>query len=107
MSKYHYPKGDKGLSTYMIGEVNVNEPEKYKEYLTEVPKISAKFGAKYLVRGGDITIHEGSWKPQRVVVIEFPNRKAAMDFYNGSEYALWKKIRHEYADSKIIFVDGI
>ena len=107
MSKYHYTKGDKGLATYMIGEVNVNEPEKYKEYLTEVPKISAKFGAKYLVRGGDITIHEGSWKPQRVAVIEFPYRKAAMDFYNGSEYALRKKIRHEYADSKIIFVDGI
>jgi uncharacterized protein (DUF1330 family) len=91
----------------MIGEVNVKEPERYKEYLVEVPKISAKYGAKYLVRGGDVTIHEGNWNPKRIVVIEFPNRGAAMEFYNGNEYAPWKTIREEYADSKIIFVDGV
>tara|TARA_B100000809_G_C14878921_1_gene438423 strand:+ start:186 stop:461 length:276 start_codon:yes stop_codon:yes gene_type:complete len=91
----------------MIGEVNVNDPDKYKEYLLEVPKISAKYGAKYLVRGGNVTIHEGVWNPKRIVVIEFPNRDMAMRFYDGAEYAPWKKIREEYADSKIIFVDGV
>ena len=95
------------MSTYLIGEVNVNEPEKYKEYLLEVPKISAKHGGKYLVRGGNITKHEGSWSPNRLVVIEFPSRKDALDFYDGPEYAQWKEIRKRYTKSDIILVDGV
>ena len=41
-----------------------------------------------------------------MVIIEFPTRGDAMNFYEGEEYAPWKKIRQMYTDSKIIFVDG-
>ena len=94
------------MASYLVGDVRVLEPDKYKEYLVEFPKISAKHGGKYLVRGGELTRHEGDWEPARMVIIEFPTRGDAMNFYEGEEYAPWKKIRQMYTDSKIIFVDG-
>ena len=35
------------MATYLVGDVRVREPDKYKEYLVEVPKIAAKHGGKY------------------------------------------------------------
>ncbi|MCH2523145.1 MAG: DUF1330 domain-containing protein [Dehalococcoidia bacterium] len=95
------------MATYLVGDVRVREPDKYKEYLVEVPKIAAKHGGKYLVRGGELTLNEGDWAPTRMVIIEFPTRKDAMNFYEGDEYAPWKKIRNMYADSDLVFVDGV
>jgi len=60
-----------------------------------------------LVRGGELTLNEGDWTPTRMVIIEFPTRKDAMNFYEGDEYAPWKKIRNMYADSDLVFVDGV
>ena len=94
------------MASYLVGDVRVLQPDIYKEYLVEVPKIAAKHGGKYLVRGGELTRHEGDWEPARMVIIEFPTRGDAMNFYEGEEYAHWKKIRQMYTDSKIIFVDG-
>ena len=65
------------MSTYLIAEVNLKRPEKYQEYLEKVPEIVSSYGGKYLVRGGEISYHEGEWRPKRMVVIRFPNRKKA------------------------------
>tara|TARA_B110000196_G_C20533664_1_gene381172 strand:+ start:59 stop:346 length:288 start_codon:yes stop_codon:yes gene_type:complete len=95
------------MATYLVGNVSVIEPHNYKEYLVEVPKIAAKHGGKYLVRGGELTRYEGDWSPTRMVIIEFPTREDAMNFYEGDEYAPWKKIRGKYTNSDIIFVEGV
>ena len=95
------------MSTYLIAEVTVKDAEQFKEYVSEVPKVLANHGGKYLVRGTDITMLEGDWNPKRMVVIEFPTKKAAMEFYDGAEYAPWKKVRQKYSDSKNIIVEGV
>ena len=59
------------MASYLVGDVRVLEPDKYKEYLVEVPKIAAKHGGKYLVRGGELTRHEGDWEPARMVLLNF------------------------------------
>ena len=68
------------MSTYLIAEVNLKNPEEYSKYLSEVPKIISKYNGEYLVRGGKITHHEGEWKPKRIVVVKFPTRKKLWHF---------------------------
>ncbi|MEE4376412.1 MAG: DUF1330 domain-containing protein [Candidatus Competibacteraceae bacterium] len=36
-----------------------------------MPESIAAYGGRYLVRGGQCETLEGSWSPQRVVVLEF------------------------------------
>ena len=36
---------------YMIFNINVNNPENYKEYVDNVKPIAEKYGGEYIVRG--------------------------------------------------------
>ena len=83
------------MPTYLIAEVNLKNPEAYSEYLSEVPNIISKYNGEYLVRGGKISHHEGEWKPKRIVVVKFPNRKKALAFYDSKEYKSVFELGHD------------
>ena len=44
---------------YAIFNINVNNPENYKEYVEKVKPTAERFGGEYLVRGGKNVIVEG------------------------------------------------
>jgi uncharacterized protein (DUF1330 family) len=70
----------------VIAEVEVTDTEGFKQYAASVPPILAKFGGKYLVRGGQTVAVEGSPPSGRVVVIEFGSLAAARAFQESSDY---------------------
>ena len=49
------------MAGYLIGTIEVKNPEAYKEYLAKVTDIVKKFGGEYLVRAGEYTEIEGKW----------------------------------------------
>ena len=52
----------------------------------------AKYGARFLARGGKVEPKEG--KPRsRIVVLEFPSYSAALECYDSPEYVAAKKQR--------------
>ena len=74
------------MSIYVILDIDVHDEEKYLEYQEQVPAIIKKHGGRYSVRGGDI-IALGEWKPDRIVVIEFPSLEKLQTFISCPEYA--------------------
>ena len=70
---------------YWIARVDVTDPDGYKKYLDLNAVAFAKYGAHYLVRGGEYTALEGEARA-RNVVIRFPSVQAAHDCYNSPEY---------------------
>lgn len=94
------------MSTYLIADIELHDTDKYKEYVEHVPAVIAKHGGKYLVRGGDSQVLEGSWSPARLIVLEFPDRQAALAFYGDPDYAPYKALRHSISDSKLVVVEG-
>ena len=52
----------------------------------------AKYGARFLARGGQVEPKEGQPK-SRVVVVEFPSYRAALDCYHSPEYTAAMKLR--------------
>ena len=95
------------MSGYAIFKLNVNNPENYKEYVSKVKSVVEKFGGEYLVRGGEMNIIEGDWPNERNIVIKFPSREKAMEWYNSEEYKPIRQIRHDNAVSNSIIVEGI
>ena len=65
------------MPAYMIVEVETTDEALMAEYRKHTPGLVAKFGGKFIVRGGKTRTLEGGWKPSRVVVLEFPNYEAA------------------------------
>lgn len=91
---------------YVLLQVNVNDPEVFKKYPELSEKIISKFGGKYLFRGGEFEILEGSWDFKRNVLLEFENISKVQEWYNSSEYQEALKIRSNSATSNLIIIEG-
>jgi uncharacterized protein (DUF1330 family) len=77
---------------YWVVFADVSDPEGYKEHIAANGKALAKYGARFLARGGKTEPQEG--KPRsRVIVLEFPNYAAAIDCYRSPEYSAAMKLR--------------
>ena len=91
---------------YMIAQLNVRDTKAYADYAPKVPPVIAKFGGRYVVRGGAITPLEGTPPGQRVVVIEFASLEAAKTFYNSPDYQALAPLRHAAAEGPVYIVEG-
>ena len=77
---------------YWVVFADVTDPEGYKGYMAANAKALAKYGGRFLARGGKVEPKEG--KPRsRVVVVEFPSYAAALDCYSSPEYVAAMKER--------------
>jgi uncharacterized protein (DUF1330 family) len=90
---------------YIIGRVDVTNPEAYLKYVAANGAPFAKFGARFLVRGGQHEAVEGEAR-SRNVVIEFPSYQAALDCYRSPEYAEAMAHRLGAAVADILVIEG-
>ena len=94
------------MAAYVVAEVEVTDPVVYEEYRKLVPSTIAKYGGKYLVRGGAVDVKEGGWQPKRLVVLEFASMDQARTWYHSPEYAPALALRAKAARSKVLLVEG-
>ena len=95
-------------SVYLIGDILVKNNEEYKKYVELVTPVAEKYGGEYLIIGGHVdSMESNSWSPNRIVLIKFPNKTAAMKWYNCDEYQPIKNLRTNNSVSNIIFVEGV
>lgn len=94
------------MSAYIVVDISVHDLELFKAYARKSRPLVEKHGGRYLVRGGDAAIHEGTWKPERLVVVEFPGREEAFAFLSDPEYQPVATMRHDAATTNMIVVDG-
>ena len=80
---------------YVLLQVNISDPEVFKRYPELSEKIISKFGGKYLFRGGEFEVLEGSWDFKRNVLIEFENISKAREWYYSSAVSYTHLRAHE------------
>ena len=90
---------------YWVGHVTVTDPEAYKAYVAANAKAFSKYGARFLVRGGQYASVEGMAR-QRHVVIEFPSYEAALACYHSPEYQEALRLREPASEADLIVVEG-
>ncbi len=93
---------------YIIGEIEITNPEGYERYRSQSPKLIEQFGGRYLVRGGEAQLLEGTGAVKRAVVIEFDSYERALEFYNAPVYRAILPHRLENATTpRLICVAGV
>jgi uncharacterized protein (DUF1330 family) len=93
------PKG------YWVGRVDVHDPEVYKDYVAANAAAFAKYGARFLVRGGRSEAPEGTPR-SRNVVIEFKDYDTAVACYRSPEYVAAKKLREPASVADLLIIEG-
>lgn len=91
---------------YWIARVDVENAERYPDYVSTAKPAFETYGAKFLVRGGEMNELEGKARA-RNVVIEFPSVQAALDCYHSEDYQAAKAIRLTVAQSELVIVEGV
>ena len=94
------------MPAYIIAQINVTDPAKYQEYVKLAGPAGAKYGGKFLVRGGSKTVLEGDIPFSRIVIQEFTDATAAKKFYDSPEYQAARKHRLGAADFHMVIVEG-
>ena len=75
------------MAAYLMVEHIITDAAKFEEYRTKVGPLIAKYGGRYLTKGGTHKMPEGGhWKPERVVIIEFPDMDTLKAWYDAPEY---------------------
>jgi uncharacterized protein (DUF1330 family) len=95
------------MSAYVILDIEVSDPTGYEDYKKLGPPTVSLYGGRYIARGGKSETLEGDWQPSRVVMLEFPSLEQAKAWLDSPEYAPARALRHKYATSKTIVVEGL
>jgi uncharacterized protein (DUF1330 family) len=94
------------MTAYLIVDIDVQDPEGYKEYVKAAPPTLQMYGGRYLARGGPNETLEGEWQAKRLVILEFADTQKAKAWLNSTEYAPARALRHKYAKTNMVVVEG-
>lgn len=95
------------MRAYVVSRVTFRDPEAMYHYIEEAPRTVEAFGGRYLVRGGGVRALEGKWSHDRLVVVEFESREAALAWYESPDYRPLRDLRQGAADAVILLADGL
>ena len=94
------------MPAYVIADVKVTNPAGYEPYRPLAAASIARFGGRFIVRGGAAELLEGAPQPERTVVIEFPDVDTARRWYLSDEYQQALKIRQANSTARVLLVEG-
>ena len=95
------------MPAYVIADIEVTDPEAYREYAERVPATIASHGGRYLARGGEVDVLEGDWQPSRLVILEFPTSDDARAWYHSAAYEAVKEVRLLSSHGQLVLTEGV
>jgi uncharacterized protein (DUF1330 family) len=95
------------MPAYMVIDVTVLDPDAYREYTARVPAVVARYGGRYLVRTDDVIPLAGEWRPERLIVLEFPSMERMTEWNFSPEYLALAQIRARATRTRAIAVRGV
>lgn len=94
------------MKGYLFANIEIRDPEAFDRYRRDVAPLIARFGGRYLVRGGEVRELEGQLGLKRVVILEFPSMAAATAFYESEDYRPLLALRAASTASSVALIAG-
>ena len=96
------------MPAYVIGQLDIHDPEAYQEYLAGfMPSFQRHGGELLATSSAETVVREGSWALPRTVIMRFPSVEGAKAWHTDPEYTELSKIRHRTASANLVVVGGI
>ena len=95
------------MAAYILVDCKVTDPARYETYKKLAEAAISRHGGRYLVRGGESVLLEGTRQPNRIVVLEFSTLEGAKAFYSSAEYLAARAARAGAAEMTLVAVAGV
>ena len=94
------------MPAYVVADVTRTDLERARRY-SELAGVSVeRHGGRFLARGEEITVLEGAWDPERLVIIEFPSVEAAQAWYESPDYREAREAREGAGTWEMVVIPG-
>lgn len=94
------------MKGYLVLDLSILELNGFMQYAEEIPVFIEKHGGRYLVQGAVPETMEGSWAPERLVILEFPSTDNAKAFLADPDAQPLFALRHETTNSQLVLAQG-
>ncbi|HNX27440.1 MAG TPA: DUF1330 domain-containing protein [Phycisphaerae bacterium] len=89
----------------MIVDITVIDRELYEQYIERVPQTVREFGGRYYARGGKVVTLAGEWRPERIIMVEFPSMQMLEKWFHSPQYRQIAPLREKSTISRVIVVE--
>lgn len=88
------------MAHYLMGLIRIHDPVAYQAYVDGFDWAHLqRQGGEVLIVDDAPEVLEGEWTLGRIVLIRFPSREAAKQWYDSDEYARVRGVRWRHATS--------
>ncbi len=95
------------MKQYTVAELEVTDPSWVRDYVNDVTAMVEAHGGRYLARTPQAELFEGERElPQLMLLIEWPSREAAEEFYESEEYRPYREARMAGSRGAFLLVAG-
>ena len=95
------------MSAYVLAQLQFTDIERYRRYQSAFGAVFANSGAKLLCADEAPQILEGNWVGDKVVLMEFPDERQAMDWLQSPEYQKIAEDRKGGATTTALMLKGL
>jgi uncharacterized protein (DUF1330 family) len=97
-----------GSPVFVFGAHIMKNLEGMKPYIEGVSPVIAPYGCTYLARSSTVSIHAGTFKPDRVALMQFPTAAKVAAWYTSDAYAPLLAIRLRCTEARevLVMADG-
>ena len=93
------------MAAYVIAQMEVHDPVKYREYASKVGQTTSAYGGRILA-ASDAEVKEGEPPFRRTIIGEFSSSKNLRAWYESDAYREILPLRLESTTGILFFVEG-
>ena len=95
------------MPAYAFAHIRVHDPVRYEDYKRQAQASIIAHGGKYIARGGAVETLEGEWKPERLVLLEFPSMEVARRWWTSESYQQAAALRRATSVGELVLLEGL
>ena len=95
------------MSAYLIADVEVTDEDVYAQFRERMTPTLEAYSGKFIARGGEIGVIEGSWNPNRLAIVAFDSMEQARAWLASPEFKELNDIRTSSSNINLVLVEGV
>ena len=95
------------MPAYLITQAKITDPVEFKKYMKAFLAQIESFPGKTVAAVDNVQILEGEWPEGRTVIMEFPSKEKALEWYESREYQDIAPIRLRSSEGTMVLVEGL
>ena len=95
------------MSAYLIADVEITDEGLYAQFRERMTPTLEAYSGKFIARGGEINVIDGSWNPKRLAIVAFDSMEQARSWLTSPEFKELDGIRTSSSNINLVLVEGV